>query len=428
LKLHLWQQFSSNHSSCFLVVGTFATPGEAEAAAEELRRLFKDIETWYETVTRSEFDSIERISLPEYQWRAEHGMESEGRSLYDFESFYLRPNAIKVSDRLIFISASDTYQDPSIFASLSAALGGQWMVNSGYEILSSMVADIRCTAANSSEAERIYKVLTTFLNESSHRDAPSWLKSEVLAHKLFPIEAVGVVTLNNLHLRCLVSSSYMDHNLPILIDYLNKKGCTDFQFTCSKELMDHPDLAIREMTPGDLLALDQIDPAFESASYLDVELEEEAGGMTFRLVERAFDTPFVKETGYRYDADELAQTRYRLEDAEDALLLVAEVAGRLVAVLEVEGEAWRNTALIWALFVDKAWRGQGLGTDLLRRAEAWASDGGYRAIVLETQTNNVPALRFYQRHGYQIAGLDTFFYSNEDVEKKEVALFLYKPL
>lgn len=189
-----------------------------------------------------------------------------------------------------------------------------------------------------------------------------------------------------------------------------------------------PDPIIRPMTAGDLLALDQIDPEFVAHSFLDLERSDDGIAPTFRFVERPLDTPFVKREGYRYDADQLEQSRYRLQHAEDALMLVAEVGGRLVAVLEVEGEDWRNTALIWALFVDREWRGKGVGVQLLQAAEAWAAEGEYRAVVLETQSNNVPALRFYLRHGYRIVGFDTHFYSNEDQARGEIALFLYKEL
>lgn len=184
----------------------------------------------------------------------------------------------------------------------------------------------------------------------------------------------------------------------------------------------------RKMTLGDLLALDQIDPNFSSDSYLDVETAERAGVLNFTFTERPFATPFVKEQGYRYDTEQLEMTRYRLEQSKNALVMVAEHEGRLVAILEVEAETWRNTALVWALFVDKAWRGQGVGAKLLREAEKWAKRKRFRAMVLETQTNNMPAIRFYQKHGYAIAGFDRYFYSNRDVENKEVALFMYKVL
>ncbi len=185
---------------------------------------------------------------------------------------------------------------------------------------------------------------------------------------------------------------------------------------------------IRRMTIGDLLALDQIDPAFVSNSYLAVESEVEDKGVVYRFTERPLETPFVKEQGYRYDSDQLELTRYRLESRKNNLLLVAEADQRLVGVMELEAETWRNTALLWALFVDKAWRGQGIGGRFIREAEKWALRKQYRALVLETQTNNVPAIRFYERHGYHIAGFDRYFYSNDDLEKKEVAVFMYKLL
>ena len=88
-----------------------------------------------------------------------------------------------------------------------------------------------------------------------------------------------------------------------------------------------PKAKIRRMTIGDLLALDQIDPNFTSTGYLDIETERNDGGVAFRFNERTFDTPFVKTQGYRYDADQLEMTRYRLESRKNNLMLVAEAEG-----------------------------------------------------------------------------------------------------
>ena len=47
-------------------------------------------------------------------------------------------------------------------------------------------------------------------------------------------------------------------------------------------------------------------------------------------------------------------------------------------------------------------RGQGVGTALLRAAEALARDHGAEAMALDTQPGNVRALRFYhERMGYK---------------------------
>ena len=45
-----------------------------------------------------------------------------------------------------------------------------------------------------------------------------------------------------------------------------------------------------------------------------------------------------------------------------------------------------------------------------------------RAIVLETQTSNVPAIQFYLKNGFALVGLNTISYSNEDIKNKEVRI------
>jgi hypothetical protein len=48
MRIVLWQQFSSNHSGWFTLVGSFDTSETAELAAERLTRLFRDIADWYQ--------------------------------------------------------------------------------------------------------------------------------------------------------------------------------------------------------------------------------------------------------------------------------------------------------------------------------------------------------------------------------------------
>ena len=54
------------------------------------------------------------------------------------------------------------------------------------------------------------------------------------------------------------------------------------------------------------------------------------------------------------------------------------------------------------LFVDKKYRGQGIGKRLLQEAEAWAKKKACRNINLNTITFQSPG--FYQKMGYQVFG------------------------
>jgi ribosomal protein S18 acetylase RimI-like enzyme len=111
-----------------------------------------------------------------------------------------------------------------------------------------------------------------------------------------------------------------------------------------------------------------------------------------------------------------------------ALQLVAQEDGRLIAFLDAEVESWRRVLKVWNLLVDEQHRSRGMGTTLLQRATEFAATNNCRAISVEAQATNWPALCFYRKLGFQICGVDDHFYTNRDLERREVALFLYREL
>lgn len=113
---------------------------------------------------------------------------------------------------------------------------------------------------------------------------------------------------------------------------------------------------------------------------------------------------------------------------EHALQLVVEENGWLVGLLDAEVESWRRVLKVWNLLVDEEYRRQGIGTTLMGRAQEFARETDCRAISAETQTTNWPALNFYLKMGFQICAVDDHFYTNRDVQRNEVALFLYREL
>ena len=55
-------------------------------------------------------------------------------------------------------------------------------------------------------------------------------------------------------------------------------------------------------------------------------------------------------------------------------------------------------------------RRRGLGTSLLREALAWARTFQAERALLEVRASNAAALRFYERHGFQITGRRPRYY------------------
>jgi len=94
----------------------------------------------------------------------------------------------------------------------------------------------------------------------------------------------------------------------------------------------------------------------------------------------------------------------------------------LIAFIEGEFVDWNNTFRIWELYVVPKYRKKGIGTMLFRHIERHVLDTKARAITLEVQSCNDPAISFYESVGMHFIGLNTLFYTNYDVQNKEVKL------
>jgi len=187
------------------------------------------------------------------------------------------------------------------------------------------------------------------------------------------------------------------------------------------------DIQIRDLTLEDVPRLREINPTFVSDTVLKVERGEEGMEVAWRLHEVPLAQPFDKGHGYDPTEEELAELRRRLQRGQ-GLYLVAEAGGRIVALLEVEPQEWNHTAWVWDILVDWNYRRRGVGRSLMQRAIAWAKERDYRALSLETQSNNINACRFYQRMGFRLTGIREDLYTNEDIAKGEVAIFWSYPL
>jgi ribosomal protein S18 acetylase RimI-like enzyme len=95
---------------------------------------------------------------------------------------------------------------------------------------------------------------------------------------------------------------------------------------------------------------------------------------------------------------------------------------KLIAVIEGSMEQWHNVYRIWNLYVSKRHRKEGFATALFEHIEHIAKSLNARAIILEVQSCNDPAICFYEKQGLHFVGLDTLAYTNEDIQRKEVRL------
>ncbi len=102
---------------------------------------------------------------------------------------------------------------------------------------------------------------------------------------------------------------------------------------------------------------------------------------------------------------------------------------RLLGFAEGFLEVWNNRFRISNICIfDPAARGMGIGGALMEAIQRFAQASGARMIVLETQSCNENAIRFYRRHGFEIIGFDLYSYSNTDPEHHEIRIEMGKKL
>jgi ribosomal protein S18 acetylase RimI-like enzyme len=151
---------------------------------------------------------------------------------------------------------------------------------------------------------------------------------------------------------------------------------------------------------------------YTSDKYYDVLLREQEKGWMFDFTLKYFDTPF-----HKYFEGNLFETY--LENIE---CYIAELNGEELGVVSLSHEKWNNVLRINDIHVHQSQQNKGIGSKLMTLVKTRANKIGVRAIVLETQTSNYPAIQFYKKHGFNLIGCDLISYSNNDVEKKEVRI------
>jgi ribosomal protein S18 acetylase RimI-like enzyme len=147
---------------------------------------------------------------------------------------------------------------------------------------------------------------------------------------------------------------------------------------------------------------------YESSFFYDVKVKE----LGFEFVLTKFDQPV-----HKHFEEDLFQPYIENPD-----VFTYEIDSKQVGFIEGSIESWHQVYRIWNFVVKKEYRHQKIGDKLMKASIDQAKRLNCRAIVLEVQSCNYPAIQFYLKQGFTFIGLDILAYSNEDITKKEVRL------
>lgn len=156
--------------------------------------------------------------------------------------------------------------------------------------------------------------------------------------------------------------------------------------------------------------------SFEVHSVFQVELVE--GGLKgIRLSERPVTIPWTKDYdafigegpmswASRWDISKWGViSAFAGENRLGGCVIAYDTPG----VHKLEGRT--DIAVLWDIRVTPKHRGDGIGGLLVDAAVDWARRRNCRMLRVETQNINVPACRFYAKHGFALGGINQYAYT-----------------
>lgn len=183
-------------------------------------------------------------------------------------------------------------------------------------------------------------------------------------------------------------------------------------------------ITCRSLTLRDVRASPRIRSGYITDQVFRVSRDFDSRHFGWCLHEERLDQPLEKvyDDG---DVDDWLHSYQETTEPGSMRFLGAFQSLELVGLATWTRSKWNNTIWLADIRVKSDRQRLGAGSHLMKRVQHEASKAHARGIRLETQITNYPAIQFYRKHGFEPTGLDDHLYSNQDMDKQDVALFLF---
>ena len=228
MRVSIWQQFSSNHSGWFTVVGTLESAEKANTAAAKLSEIIQAIHEWHQQhpghVDQGNVDPIP----PEVEFARQYGVKWDmAVDWFDEKS----PVSV-LDDNVVVLDVSDTWSYPLPFLGILKQLGGSVVYSFGMdEPFAEFRVKLTCTAPDETVASDLATRILAYLPEPWEQRTP-WYPDD-LNYDEIAADAVGAEgTLRQLGQALAFELHFFEiaKGLPALIQYLQSQGCTGIEY------------------------------------------------------------------------------------------------------------------------------------------------------------------------------------------------------
>ncbi|EEM10803.1 MULTISPECIES: GNAT family N-acetyltransferase [Bacillus] len=183
------------------------------------------------------------------------------------------------------------------------------------------------------------------------------------------------------------------------------------------------DIFIRKLEIKDLNKIPEIDDSFTVDSKLVLSLEAKNQRIEYTVREIPSYEKTYSEDIYKEDQEnDLDYSEY--VNNLDKIIYLAFMNHQIIGMIILKRN-WNSFAYVEDIKVDKQFRQRGVGRKLIEQAKHWAQACEMPGIMLETQSNNVRACKFYENCGFVIGGFDFLVYKGIHEQNDEVAIYWY---
>ncbi|NSW53672.1 MAG: GNAT family N-acetyltransferase [Anaerolineae bacterium] len=182
-------------------------------------------------------------------------------------------------------------------------------------------------------------------------------------------------------------------------------------------------IQLKPLTVKELVMVPDVIVGHESNQIYAVEWNDSEQQCTFRL--RLKPLPETRQYPMPPSGEDLARYDHIIQQGTSVGAWENEL---LVGVAIAEVYQWNRSLMLWEFHVRREFHRRGIGWLMMEEMVSIARAQRMRVIVCETQNTNVPAIRFYRAMGFTLDGVDVSLYSNQDLEKGSIALYMKRKL
>lgn len=158
---------------------------------------------------------------------------------------------------------------------------------------------------------------------------------------------------------------------------------------------------------------------YKTDKIIDVQMNKSGTKMQFDLVEKTLDEVYVKT--WRPAS---GNSDYFQDIINQGHSFGVYHEGTLIGFALLSYYAWNNSMWIENIRIAEDWHGKGVGRSVIEYLIEYSKEKKARILGLETQSTNYPAIKFYEKCGFDISGIDFARYPQRENDLEQVAILM----